>query len=280
MADAGGEPPLLEAVAAGAAGAISIGGVYTEAEGPASAPALVLLHGGIGTGRYHWSKLVPALAERWRVHLPDLPGHGRTPLPADGRYTRQVLVDAVQRYLEELRPPVHVAAFSMGGHAALALAESHPQLFASLTLVGVSVREHDGLAAWRSEFDPQRLAAHYPVWAKHLSRLHEPLGDADAWQDVCRRDAGGLDVAVDIDAVARAQFPVLLVRGDRDPAVDPAQYGELRAVWPQADEFVVPAGRHDVQLTRHRLVRPALIDFLHRSSDRQPQHGSERKTTS
>lgn len=247
--------------------ATSIGWVYAETEGPETAPALVLLHGGIGTGRYHWSKLVRSLAERWHVHLPDLPGHGRTPLPADGSYSRQVLVDAVAHYLAAVGPPVHVGAFSMGGHAALALAETNPALFASLTLVGVSVREHEGLEFWRKEFDPDRLEADYPVWAKHLAGLHAPQGGDEAWKDVCRRDAGGLAIAVDVERLAGLDCPVLLVRGDRDPAVDPSHYAELRTVLTRAEEMVVPAGRHDVQLTRHRLVEPALSDFLRRARD-------------
>ncbi|HVM00409.1 MAG TPA: alpha/beta fold hydrolase [Egibacteraceae bacterium] len=239
--------------------------MYAETEGRDTAPPLVLLHGGIGTGRYHWSKLVATLAERWQVHLPDLPGHGRTPLPADGTYSRDVLAGAVAAYLAALDGPAHVGAFSMGGHAALAVAGARPQLFASLTLVGVSVRDHDGLRVWRDNFRPERLEREYPVWARHLAALHAPQGSDEAWRDVCRRDAGGLDVAVDVEGLAGLRCPVLLVRGDRDPAVDPAHYGELRRVWPQADEFVVPAGRHDVQLTRHRVMGPGFSDFLRRA---------------
>lgn len=239
--------------------------MYAEREGQDNAAPLVLLHGGIGTGRYHWSKLVRLFAERWHVHLPDLPGHGRTPLPADGSYTRAVLVDAVERYLTDFGGPVHVAAFSMGGQAALDLATRRPGVFASLTLVGVSIREHEGLTAWRTEFDPDRLASQYPVWAKHLAGLHAPQGGDDAWKDVCRRDASGLEVRVDVEALAALRCPVLLVRGDRDPAVDPTHYAELRSVLPRAEEMVVPAGRHEVQLTRHRIVGPALTDFLRRA---------------
>ncbi|HVM13426.1 MAG TPA: alpha/beta fold hydrolase [Egibacteraceae bacterium] len=239
--------------------------MYTETEGSEDASALVLLHGGIGTGRYHWSKLVRTLADRWHVHLPDLPGHGHTPLPDDGGYSREVLVEAIADYLAGVGPPVHVAAFSMGGHACLALTETRPELFASLTLVGVSVREHEGLSGWRKEFDPDRLEHEYPVWAKHLSGLHAPQGSDDAWKQVCLRDSRGLEVEVDVEALRGLDSPVLLVRGDRDPAVDPSHYAELRDVWPQADELVVPAGRHEVQLTRHRIVGPALTDFLRRS---------------
>jgi 3-oxoadipate enol-lactonase len=239
-------------------------GMYAETVGHEGATQLVLLHGGIGTGRYHWSKLVRPLSERFFVHLPDMPGHGHTPLPEDGAYTREVLVDAVAGYLEKVGPPAHVAAFSMGGHACLALAQDRPELFASLALVGVSVRDHAGLQEWRERFDPDRLEREFPLWARALSKMHAPLGNAESWRDVCRRDSAGVDVTVDLDALRGLACPVLLIRGDRDPAVNPDHYAELRGALPQADEFVVPAGAHDVQLTRHQLVLAVLRDFLHR----------------
>lgn len=239
--------------------------IYAETEGAPDATDLVLLHGGIGTGRYHWSKQLRGLAQDYRLHLPDLPGHGHTLLSPDGRYDREVLVEAVGEFLTALGPPVHVAAFSMGGHASMALATARPELFASLTLVGVSHADHAGLGRWRERFDPDVLQTTYPVWTRTLSKLHEPLGGPDAWRDVCRRDAGGLAVDVDLAALADLHCPVLLVRGDRDEAIDPAQYADLRRTWPQADEFVVPFGGHDVQLTRAAVVGPVLREFLGRA---------------
>ena len=227
----------------------------------------MLLHGGIGTGHYHWSKQVKGLSRQWRLHLPDLPGHGRTPLPDGSPYSRALQVDAVEAYLDALGAPVHVAAFSMGGHASLALATRRPDVFASLTLIGVSVREHQGLDGWRTKFDPDVLEHEYPVWARHLSKIHTPQGSPDAWKEVCRRDSKGLEIAVDVAALGGVECPVMLVRGDRDPAVDPSHYAQLRQIWPQADEFVVPAGGHDVQLTRARVVGPVLLEFLQRASE-------------
>lgn len=245
---------------------LTLAAMHVETEGPADAPDLVLLHGGIGTGRYHWSKLVPALARTRRVWLPDLPGHGATPLPADGHYDREVLVGAVEQLLDEIGAPVAVAAFSMGGHAALALAARRPEVFASLVLVGVSHSDHEGLHRWRARFDPDVLEANYPLWARALSRIHTPLGGPDAWRDVCRRDAGGLEVDVDLGALAPLACPVMLVRGDRDEAVQPSQYADLRRLWASSEEFVVPAGGHDVQLTRAKVVEPVLLDFLARAA--------------
>lgn len=238
--------------------------MHVERIGPTDATPLVLLHGGIGAGRYHWSKLLPALERRYRVLLPDLPGHGRTPLDGD-RYDREVLVEAVEGLLDEVGPPAHVAGFSMGGHTALALVERRPELFASLTLVGVSHREHAGLDSWRHQFDPDDLERHYRVWTRALSKLHAPLGGPEAWKEVARRDSAGLRIDVDLDRLAVYGGPTLLVRGDRDAAVEPAQYAQLREVWPQADEFVVPGGQHDVQLTRSVVVEPVLLEFLVRA---------------
>lgn len=242
--------------------------MHADIEGNGDRPDVVCLHGGIGTGRYHWSRQVDVLAERFRVHLPDLPGHGRTPLDPGEPYTRDLHADAVEDYLKQLDGPAHVAAFSMGGHAALHLAARRRDLFSSLVLVGVAVRDHPGLHEWRSRFDPDRLEERFPLWTRALSKLHAPLGGPDAWRDVCRRDASGeLAVDADLDALEHLDCPVLLVRGDRDQVVVPDQYAELRSRWPQADEFVVPAGGHDVQLTRHELVSAALRDFYDRVAD-------------
>jgi len=179
----------------------------------------------------------------------------------------------VEQLLDKLGPPVDVAGFSMGGHAAMALAARRPEVFASLTLIGVSYREHEGLDRWRARFDPDVLERTYPVWARALSKLHAPLGGADAWRDVCRRDSGGLEVDVALDALGALDCPVLLVRGDRDEAVQPSQYADLPRIW-DADELVVPAGGHYVQLTRAALVSPPLLDFLERSgAQRVPGRG-------
>jgi 3-oxoadipate enol-lactonase len=206
------------------------------------------------------------MSAEFRLHMPDLPGHGQTPLADGEEYSRDLQVSAVGDYLDDLGTPVHVMGFSMGGHACLALATKRPEVFRSLTLIGVSVREHKGLDGWRHKFDPDDLEREYPVWAKHLSKIHEPLGGPDAWKDVCRRDSKGLQIDIDPEELRGMTVPTLLVRGDRDPAVDPAQYAALREIWPHADEFVVPAGAHDVQLTRARVVQPVLLEFLKRAA--------------
>jgi pimeloyl-ACP methyl ester carboxylesterase len=229
---------------------------------------VVALHGGIGTGAYHWGPLADWLGDGYRVHLPDLPGHGSAPIPDGRELGGALLTESTIRHLGGFEVPPHVAGFSLGGQVALAVAAQRPELFGSLALVGVSLYDHAGLRQWRDRFDPDRLAKEYPLWARKLARLHEPLGGRQAWRDVCRRDAAGVSLPIDTDALTALTCPVLLVRGDRDPAADAAQYAELRRIWPEAEELVVPAGGHDVQLTRQELVGPALRDFLNRAGRR------------
>lgn len=245
--------------------------MHTEIEGSDGAPPLVLLHGGIGTARSHWSKLIPSLAERFQVHLPDLPGHGRTPLDEGADYGMETLVAPVEDLLERLagsgEGPVHVAGFSMGGHTALTVAARRPELFGSLTLIGVSVRDHEGLDAWRGQFRPGEFEAANPLWSRYLSKVHAPLGGPDAWRDVLARDSSKVSASADLGALRALACPVLLVRGDRDWAVQPEQYAELRELWGErSEELVVPNGGHDVQITRWRIVQPALLDFLTRAT--------------
>jgi 3-oxoadipate enol-lactonase len=238
--------------------------MHVTTRGTSDAPALILLHGGIGTGAYHWGRQADGLEDLFCVHLPDLPGHGESPLEEPSDYSRETLVSAVEAHIEQVGPPVHLGGFSMGGHTALELAAERPELIRSLMLVGVSVREHDGLKGWRAQFHPDHLEKHYPYWAKTLAKLHRPLGGEDAWRDVCLRDSQGMRVDVDLDRLAAIDAPVLLIRGDRDSTVQIEQYAELRATFSNSEEAVVPAGGHDVQLTRAHLVKPLLRDFYER----------------
>ena len=43
-----------------------------------SAPALVLLHNFMSSGRAAWGPLLDEFSQRFRLILPDLPGHGRS----------------------------------------------------------------------------------------------------------------------------------------------------------------------------------------------------------
>lgn len=100
-------------------------------------PPLVLLHGLTGAAS-NFAELAPRLAERARVLVPELPGHGgSTALPAVPRldpYAERVRLVAEH---ERLLPAVLVG-HSLGGLVALRLAMRHPAAARGIVLAGAA----------------------------------------------------------------------------------------------------------------------------------------------
>ncbi|SCL73009.1 Pimeloyl-ACP methyl ester carboxylesterase [Micromonospora citrea] len=98
-------------------------------------PPVVLLHG-IGRSLRDFTELHERLADRFRVHSVDLPGHGGS-LPMARPHTLPALAEFVGRYLDVVGVdrPAHLVGNSLGGAVAMRLAASEPGRVATLTLV-------------------------------------------------------------------------------------------------------------------------------------------------
>jgi len=77
-------------------------------------PPLVLLHGARGSWT-HWLRNIPALAERFSVIVPDMPGFGYSDAPPEP-HTVEVLAAAVVRGLGAVTSAaIRLVGFSFGG---------------------------------------------------------------------------------------------------------------------------------------------------------------------
>lgn len=103
---------------------------------------LVMLHGGgpgaSGVSNYHQN--LPALSARFRVVLPDQPGFGGSFRPTeaelDAKSITQITVDALIETLDKLSVErCHLLGNSLGGAAAIALAQQHPDRVERLVLM-------------------------------------------------------------------------------------------------------------------------------------------------
>lgn len=100
-------------------------------------PPLVLVHG-LGGAAENWVDLAPRLLERYRVLVPDLPGHGES---GPGRWepTLAGFAAAVQACAHaELSEPAVVVGHSLGGQIALELALMEPPWPRAIVLAAVS----------------------------------------------------------------------------------------------------------------------------------------------
>jgi pimeloyl-ACP methyl ester carboxylesterase len=106
---------------------------YREAGNPQS-QAVLLLHG-FPTSSHMYRELIPALADRYHVVAPDLPGFGFTEAPnrKTFKYTFDHLAEVIERFTEVLGLSRYVLyVFDYGAPVGFRLALSHPERVTAL----------------------------------------------------------------------------------------------------------------------------------------------------
>ena len=104
-----------------------------------SGPAAVMLHGGGpgASGVSNYSRNIDALAQHFRVIVPDMPGYGRSVKGVDQADPFGYLADMIRGLLDELGvDTAHLIGNSYGGAAALRLALDTPHRVGKLVLMG------------------------------------------------------------------------------------------------------------------------------------------------
>ncbi|WP_235996147.1 alpha/beta fold hydrolase [Nonomuraea montanisoli] len=116
------------------------GDVYVRQDGPADAPALVLIHG-LASSTRSWDALVPLLTKSHRVIRIDLLGHGRSAKPAGDGYGMPEQGRRVGEAMDRLGVKhAVVVGHSTGGAVATALAEQRPDLVTALAIIDTAPR--------------------------------------------------------------------------------------------------------------------------------------------
>ncbi|MGV0039973.1 alpha/beta fold hydrolase [Mycobacterium colombiense] len=102
-------------------------------------PAVVMLHGGGpgASGVSNYSRNIDALAQYYRVIVPDMPGYGRSVKGVDHSDPFGYLADMIRGLLDALDiNTAHLIGNSYGGAAALRLALDTPHRVGKLVLMG------------------------------------------------------------------------------------------------------------------------------------------------
>lgn len=93
---------------------VAAGGLTWHVQDIGSGPVLLLVHG-TGASTHSWRKLVPLLQSRFRIVMPDLPGHGFSKVPPQPTgYT----LPGMARSLAELIRQLDAAPVIAAGHSA------------------------------------------------------------------------------------------------------------------------------------------------------------------
>jgi pimeloyl-ACP methyl ester carboxylesterase len=139
---------------------------YREA-GPKAAPSILLLHG-FPTSSHMFRNLIPALADRYHVIAPDLPGFGFSDAPDRNqfRYTFENLATVIGKFTEIIglkRFALYV--FNYGAPVGLRLAVAHPERITAIISQNGNAYEEGLSQGWNpiqrywNEPTPQNRAA-------------------------------------------------------------------------------------------------------------------------
>jgi len=252
--------------------------LHAEVTGPEEAPPLLVLHGW-GSSAAMMRPIADVLADRFRVHNLDLPGHGRSPLPPEAwgvpEYAALVTAYLDAQGITEAIPAI---GHSNGGRILLHLTSDPATAarFSRLVLVSPSgvrrlptakVRAKRGLAKVLQA--PFRLLPQGSLreacfdWLRH-SLVWRLIGSTDynRLSGVMRETfvrTVGYHLDEKLGAIAA---PVLVFWGDQDLDIVRQQVNTLVARIPDAGLVVLPGAGHYGYLDRMDLFEAATRHFL------------------
>ena len=246
---------------------------YVEA---GSGPVVVLLHG-LGGNSTNWAFTTPALAQKFRVIVPDQVGFGQSDKPLIN-YRIGTYVDFLDKFLSELKVErATLVGNSMGGWVAAAYTLKYPARVEKLVLVDAA-----GFAPPK-DFDLDALAGLNPSTRDDMKRLanlvfFNPMFKSDAAVDLLlaqRMSAGdGYTIQRLVESIHRSddmldgklgavKQPVLIVWGRDDGLTPLAREGEkFKRELPSAQFVVFDQCGHAPQVEKAAEFNAAVLKFL------------------
>ena len=241
--------------------------------GEPEAPPIVCVHGLTRTGR-DFDVLAEALASRFHVICPDLPGRGNSDwLPDTALYEPNSYVAALSHLLAAINRPVTFLGTSLGGICGMMIAASIGQPIARMVLNDVgpfipspALRRIRDYMSIRQQFES--------LWAleEHVRAVHAPFGKLTdrQWAQLAETSARQMpngkwalhydpgiaapirrSIPVDVDLWfmwAKIHIPVLVVRGANSDLLLPRTLERMEISG--ASTLIVPDSGH----------APALMD--------------------
>lgn len=254
-------------------------------------PALLLIHG-LGAAHATWDRIVAALATRYTVIAPDLPGHGESDPPA-GDYSLGAHAAAMRDLLVALGyTRASVVGHSLGGGVALQFAYQFPDRVSRLLLLSSGGLGTELTPALRAATVPgaewvvsgvsripspltRSLLTGLALWPKVIapSDVSPVLDGIRGCVDTNRRKAflGSARAVISwrgqtVSALRQigllADLPVLFVWGTDDRTIPPSHHPSVAGLLPGATYVAVPGAGHYPHYTHADTLLPHVLDFL------------------
>lgn len=236
-----------------------VGPLTVHYEVAGEGPAVVLVHGLSGSGRW-WAYNLPALAQHYRVYNVDLVGFGRS------RGQRLVLREAAGWLAEWLKEigitQAHLVGHSMGGYIVTEVAATVPEIVRRLVLVDALVLPI-GQGLLRHALDLARAVRYM-----RLSFMPVLVGDVlraglrTLWWST--QEVLSADLSNRLEAV---QAETLVIWGERDTLLEPALGRKLAERLAKACFVCVEGAGHNPMWDQPQRFNQLLLNFLTSDDD-------------
>lgn len=239
---------------------VDVDGVRTYYESSGSGDPLVLLHGGLCTAET-FDAQVPALAERYRVIVPERAGHGRT-ADIDGPITYENMAQHTIALMEALGiESAHLAGWSDGAIVALLVALRRPKLVGKLVLIDQFITLA-GAADGYEAFMGAMTAGTVPPMFREIYETLSPDG-GDHFPVVFEKlhNLWTGETGIEVSDLANVAAPTLLLCGD-EGSLKPAHSADVYRTLPDAQLAIVPGTSHGLPMEKPHIVNQLIVDFL------------------
>jgi pimeloyl-ACP methyl ester carboxylesterase len=233
---------------------IEVDGVRTWYDERGNGEPLVLLHGGLSDSRDFTGNL-DALADRFRLLLPDRRAHGRTP-DVDGPITHELLKRDTVAFIDAVvGGPADVVGYSDGATIALLVALARPELVRRLVLISGGFHPSGWIALPQegAQMPPQLVQRYGEVSPDGIE--HHPVVVAK----VAR--AAHEDPGLEAGELGRVGSRTLVMTADDDLVHLEHSIALYRGI-PDAELAVVPGTSHTLLLEKPELCTRLVADFL------------------
>lgn len=245
---------------------------------PAGGPAVVLLHG-LGADCTSWDFQMEALTGAGLRPLAfDLPGFGRSQIPAGAAWTVKTAAETLAAALDELvNGPVHLVGLSMGGVVALQFALDFPTRVDHLVLVNTFAalrpKRWDELVYFLGRFTAASLGNRegqarsvarrvfpYPEQAQLRDMLVGKILEADpAVYRAAMIQLGTFNVRKRLKEINR---PTLMISGEKDTTVPLDNQADLVRYISGSRQVIIPGAGHGVTIDHPQEFNRELLAFL------------------
>jgi len=239
---------------------------------------LIILHGLLGLSD-NWYSIAKNLGEKYRVYLPDLRNHGRSPHSSIFNY--EVMARDVREFLDTHRiASSTIVGHSMGGKVAMYFALQHPAYVEKLVVVDIAPRayapQHEEIFEAIFSVDLSPVKTRQEVDALLAGRIKDVTVRRFLLKNLIRDKNGTFRWKFNLQGIFRNIHtmyepihsdqpflkPTLFIKGEKSLYITEEDIFQIKKLFPEAQIRVIPGAGHWVHFDKPDKFIKILRTFL------------------